>query len=724
MVRRTVIVDVRTTNTRRLDSLDNQLSRVDRNARNTTQSIGRLSGVASAVITALSLQRLATYADGWTNLDNRIRQVTSSQEELESSTQRIFQIAQSSRTALDAVGTLYFRISQAAEEIGVSGEQAFVITESLANSLTASGLSAAETASVLRQTSQAFNAGRLNGDEFRAISEAIPSVLRLVSEELGVSRRELQRYSEAGRITSQVLANALIRNIEESRRVIGDSTVTISQSVQLLENSTIRFIGTFNETFPVVQGIVDVFNDMSDALDFVNDGIDDTNEFFGRFERNGEGVLALYTRLVEAGDDFGEQLLESITESDLFIGTTRTLNTTLELTAGIFERVTNAIVEYGIGLRLLPEPPDPQVPQREGDGTVDVDPLTDQQRRFVEALRNRLDQENELLRGASQFQILIQERAITEQEAQVRQATTRRLQIIDNASRRAIATIGEAQFEQLGLEESFIEQRRLVVEQSEEEIAQIRQEFRRRNVDEVREGLDQELQLLMQDAELRRQIEAGQISQQEASEIQRRDARLLRLQENQAAVIESISLAQAQELGLLELFEQNKEAIVIASEQRILQARQAFQRQNVQTVLGAFGQLQQLNQRSLGLQRVSIVANTASAVIQSYNNAGGYPLGIIPATIMAAIGARQLAQVGRSSLSGGGASGGGGASSAASPGITTPTLSSTPFVTTESTLANDILNELRNRDEGELYTTREVRRLLASFADAQSLGVA
>ena len=80
-------------------------------------------------------------------------------------------------------------------------------------------------------------------------------------------------------------------------------------------------------------------------------------------------------------------------------------------------------------------------------------------------------------------------------------------------------------------------------------------------------------------------------------------------------------------------------------------------------------------QKALAL--ANAVVTLPSAIVKSFDNAGGYPWGLIPAGLMAAQGASQIAAINSSSFGGGGGSAsvsGGGAAPALPPGATaTPT---------------------------------------------------
>jgi len=81
----------------------------------------------------------------------------------------------------------------------------------------ASGATSESTRIAFMQLSQALGSGRLAGDEFRSISEQIPGVLIPVAREMGVTVGELKKLGAEGKITSDVLINALGKGFEENK---------------------------------------------------------------------------------------------------------------------------------------------------------------------------------------------------------------------------------------------------------------------------------------------------------------------------------------------------------------------------------------------------------------------------------------------------------------------------------------------------------------------------
>ncbi len=73
------------------------------------------------------------------------------------------------------------------------------------------GASSIEASNAFRQLAQALGSGRLAGDEFRSVSEQVPTVLAPIAAELGVDIGKLKEFAAQGKLTSDVVLRALGR---------------------------------------------------------------------------------------------------------------------------------------------------------------------------------------------------------------------------------------------------------------------------------------------------------------------------------------------------------------------------------------------------------------------------------------------------------------------------------------------------------------------------------
>ena len=98
------------------------------------------------------------------------------------------------------------------------------------------GASTIEASNAFRQLAQALGSGRLAGDEFRSVSEQVPTVLAPIAEELGVTIGELKKFAAEGKLTSDVVLRAL-------GRVGKDGSEFLKE---LLENDPTQVFKDFN----------------------------------------------------------------------------------------------------------------------------------------------------------------------------------------------------------------------------------------------------------------------------------------------------------------------------------------------------------------------------------------------------------------------------------------------------------------------------------------------
>ncbi len=139
----------------------------------------------------------------------------------------------------------------------------------------ASGTSAIEASAAFRQLSQALGSGRLQGDEFRSISEQLPGILSLVAEEMGVQEGQLRELAKQGKITADVLINALAKGFEvngEKVKALIDQSP--AQKFQALNNAVKGLSTTLGQSLlpalvPVVEQltkVVKLFDGLPDEV--------------------------------------------------------------------------------------------------------------------------------------------------------------------------------------------------------------------------------------------------------------------------------------------------------------------------------------------------------------------------------------------------------------------------------------------------------------------------
>ena len=104
--------------------------------------------------------------------------------------------------------------------LGVELHQIKGVYEGFNSVAIASGATSNASRIAFMQLAQAIGSGRLAGDEFRSVSEQIPGVLIPIAKTMGVTVGELKELGSEGKITSDVLINALSNGVNISKEEI------------------------------------------------------------------------------------------------------------------------------------------------------------------------------------------------------------------------------------------------------------------------------------------------------------------------------------------------------------------------------------------------------------------------------------------------------------------------------------------------------------------------
>lgn len=235
----------------------------------------QLSQTKNQLVAFLGLQglgdvvgRLVKAADSYANLSAKIKLATTSQAAFNLAEDAVFAISQRTSTQLDSTATLFGRLTSALKDQGGSQREVLSLTETINKALAVSGATAAETASVIVQLSQAFAAGRLSGDEFNSINDAGPRLMQALAASMGVTVGELKALAEAGKLTSEQLRLAF--SGEQAKKIAAEFAqlpLTIERSLTQLDNAFIRFVGQQDRTMGVSTAVARAIQALSQNFD-------------------------------------------------------------------------------------------------------------------------------------------------------------------------------------------------------------------------------------------------------------------------------------------------------------------------------------------------------------------------------------------------------------------------------------------------------------------------
>ena len=185
--------------------------------------------------------------DQYRQLEGRIKNTAGSQEAANRVMEELTRISIATHAPLASTAELYARLATNTEDAGFSQEQLLKFTESVNNALAINGTSATEASGALLQLSQALASGALRGDEFNSVNEQMPAIMGAVAKHLGVTRGELRKLAEEGKLTAEVVMEATIDMGEEWKLQASDLPRTLGKSVTDLETTWQAYLGTSDQ---------------------------------------------------------------------------------------------------------------------------------------------------------------------------------------------------------------------------------------------------------------------------------------------------------------------------------------------------------------------------------------------------------------------------------------------------------------------------------------------
>ena len=165
------------------------------------------------------------------------------------------------------------------------------------------GASAIESSNAFRQLAQALGSGRLAGDEFRSISEQVPTVLAPIAAELGVTIGELKKLAAEGELTSEVVLRALGKVGNEGsgflKQLLANDPTQVFKNFSNATEDLSRAFG--DQLRPAVEGVTKLLTQLViKVTELVNSPIGQTALIFAAIATAAKGV-AVALPLVTAG---------------------------------------------------------------------------------------------------------------------------------------------------------------------------------------------------------------------------------------------------------------------------------------------------------------------------------------------------------------------------------------------------------------------------------------
>ena len=248
---------------------NNQIVRLTKSINGYVNVADRGASILQKFAGAITAHQVFQATETYNQLTNRLTLVTSSIDEARGRFSSLAAAARESYSDIHGMVTLYTRLDLAMRQIGGTSQEAVLVTKTLSKAVSLAGLTTGEAASAMLQISQAFNKGKLDGDEFRSVMENMPLVMDAIAKKMGVTRGELLKLAPEGKITAQVMKEAILEAMTDIDEAFTKIQPTVGQMFTNLQTSAVEYFGLLNKNLGVTNAIGAGFELIANNIDKV-----------------------------------------------------------------------------------------------------------------------------------------------------------------------------------------------------------------------------------------------------------------------------------------------------------------------------------------------------------------------------------------------------------------------------------------------------------------------
>lgn len=216
--------------------------------------LGTLKSMAGMYLSFQGIKFTGELSDNVTSVLSRLNMINDGLRSTKELSEVIMKAAYES-------GAGYLDTAEAIAKMGLNAGSAFQSNDELISfmeqinkTFAIGGASATEQSNAMIQLSQAMAAGALRGEELNSILDGAPGIARNIEKYMGWAEGSIKSYAEDGKVTADVVKNAMLSMAEETNEKFNSMPTTISRTFEKLKTLAVK---SFT---PVLQGINGLFN--------------------------------------------------------------------------------------------------------------------------------------------------------------------------------------------------------------------------------------------------------------------------------------------------------------------------------------------------------------------------------------------------------------------------------------------------------------------------------
>lgn len=199
----------------------------------------KVKGIAATYISMQGLKNAVDVSDQLAQKQGRLRLMVTDGGSVDALEAKIMASANRSRSA-------YMDTAQAISKMALNAGNAFnnndeiiAFMEQVNKQFVIGGASAQEQAYAMTQLTQAMAAGTLRGQDLHSVLEEAPEIARAIEKYMKIPEGAIRQYAEKGKVTAEVVKNALLSSASETNAKFNSMPKTFGQMWTVFKNEAL-----------------------------------------------------------------------------------------------------------------------------------------------------------------------------------------------------------------------------------------------------------------------------------------------------------------------------------------------------------------------------------------------------------------------------------------------------------------------------------------------------
>lgn len=242
------------------ETMKNETQKLAEEQMNAKKTMGGLTnsvkGLLSAYIGFQGISKLLDMSDTLVSTTARLNLINDQLQTTAELNDMIFASANRTRASYTETAAFVAQLGSMAGDAFSGTAEIVAFAEQINKQLVISGASGESASAAIFQLQQALASGVLRGEELNSVMEQTPIIAQSIVDYLGISKGELRDMAAEGKITADIVKNAMFAAAEETNAKFEEMPMTWSQVFTVFGNYGIRALQ------PVLMGVSWVANNL------------------------------------------------------------------------------------------------------------------------------------------------------------------------------------------------------------------------------------------------------------------------------------------------------------------------------------------------------------------------------------------------------------------------------------------------------------------------------